>query len=59
MVRANVQVIEAVIVGPAESYIGGTPSLDDNNKDVFEYADAPWPSDHKAVSATFRLGITR
>jgi PKD repeat protein len=42
----------ASLVGPKACYVKNVATTDGNGNDVFEAATMPWPSDHKAVTAT-------
>ncbi|MDP4277219.1 MAG: endonuclease/exonuclease/phosphatase family protein, partial [Bacteroidota bacterium] len=43
---------EASIVGPKGCYVKSASTTDGNGNDLFEASTMPWPSDHKAVTAT-------
>jgi len=42
----------ATIVGPQASYVRNAKTSEGNGNDTFEASTLPWPSDHKAVTAT-------
>jgi endonuclease/exonuclease/phosphatase family metal-dependent hydrolase len=48
---------KASIVGPKDSYAKNTITTSGNGDDVFEASSMPWPSDHKAVTATLNFSF--
>ncbi|MDP4276546.1 MAG: T9SS type A sorting domain-containing protein, partial [Bacteroidota bacterium] len=48
---------EASIVGPKGCYVKSASTTDGNGNDLFEASTMPWPSDHKAVTATINFSI--
>jgi len=51
----GVTATEASLVGPKGCYVKNVASTDGNGEDVFEASTLPWPSDHKAVTATINF----
>jgi PKD repeat protein len=54
---ADVYATNAAIVGPRASYVRNAISLDNNGSDIFLADQLPWPSDHKAVTASIRIPL--
>jgi len=48
---------EASIVGPKGCYVKNTITTNGNGDDLFEASAMPWPSDHKAVTATLEFSF--
>jgi endonuclease/exonuclease/phosphatase family metal-dependent hydrolase len=48
---------EASIVGPKGCFVKNTITTDGNGDDLFEASTMPWPSDHKAVTATINFSF--
>ncbi|MDP4237844.1 MAG: endonuclease/exonuclease/phosphatase family protein [Bacteroidota bacterium] len=51
----NVTASAASLVGPKGCYVKNVATTDGNGEDVFEASTMPWPSDHKAVTATINF----
>ena len=47
----------ASIVGPKGCYVKNAITTDGNGDDLFEASTIPWPSDHKAVTATIDFSL--
>lgn len=47
----------ASLVGPKACYVKNIATTDGNGDDIFEAATMPWPSDHKAVTATINFSF--
>lgn len=47
----------ASLVGPKGCYVKNVATTDGNGDDVFESSSMPWPSDHKAVTATINFSF--
>ena len=50
----KLKLIDAAVVGPRKSIIRGERA-EENSKDKFIQPAGTWPTDHKAVLATFKL----
>jgi len=55
---AGVTATAASIVGPPGSYVRNVATTTGNENDIFEASTMPWPSDHKAVTATINVSLT-
>jgi len=53
----GVRATAASIVGPKGCYVKNTVTTDGNGDDLFEASTMPWPSDHKAVTATINFSF--
>jgi len=51
----DVVATSASLVGPKGCYVKNVASTEGNGEDVFEASTLPWPSDHKAVTATINF----
>lgn len=47
----------ASLVGPKACYVKSVATTEGNGEDVFEASTMPWPSDHKAVTATINFSF--
>jgi PKD repeat protein len=54
---ANTTATAASLVGPKGCYVRNAETTDGNGGDVFEASNMPWPSDHKAVTATISFSF--
>lgn len=52
---AGVNATAASLVGPQGCYVKNTATTAGNGNDVFEVSGMPWPSDHKAVTASILI----
>lgn len=53
----GVTATEATLVGPNACYVKNSATTEGNGNDVFEASTLPWPSDHKAVTATISFSF--
>jgi PKD repeat protein len=53
----NMMATSASLVGPKACYVKNAATTDGNGEDVFEASTMPWPSDHKAVTATISFSF--
>jgi len=53
----GVTATEASLVGPKACYVKNLSSAEGNGNDIFEASSMPWPSDHKAVTATINFSF--
>lgn len=54
---SGVTASEASLVGPKGCYVKNAATLEGNGNDTFEASTLPWPSDHKAVTATINFSF--